>query len=41
MVPAEITRTREMAAQTRAFIDDPAGALPHYPMWDMNRGYGP
>ena len=41
LVPAERERTREMAAQTTAFIDDPAGTLPHYPMWDMNRGFGP
>ena len=34
-------RTRDLAAQTHAFIADPAGALPHYPLWDMNRGFGP
>jgi hypothetical protein len=41
LAPAERKRTREMAQQTRAFIDDPAGTLPHYPLWDMNRGFGP
>lgn len=35
------TRAREMALQTEAFVRDPAGALPHYPLWDMNRGFGP
>jgi hypothetical protein len=34
-------RAREMALQTEAFVRDPAGALPHYPLWDMNRGFGP
>ena len=23
-------------AQTALFIRDPVGALPHYPLWDMN-----
>jgi hypothetical protein len=30
-----------MAKQTEAFLRDPAGTLPHYPLWDMNRGFGP
>ncbi|MGC9940449.1 MAG: hypothetical protein ABSE48_01370, partial [Verrucomicrobiota bacterium] len=34
-------RSREMALQTAAFVHDPAGTLPHYPLWDMNRGFGP
>jgi DNA-binding MarR family transcriptional regulator len=34
-------RTRDLAAQTGIFLRDPAGALPHYPLWDMNRGFGP
>ena len=34
-------RAREMVLQTEAFVRDPAGALPHYPLWDMNRGFGP
>jgi hypothetical protein len=34
-------RMRDLVAQTEAFISDPAGALPHYPLWDMNRGFGP
>jgi hypothetical protein len=41
LVPAERKRTREMAAQTAAFVNDPNGTLPHYPVWDMNRGFGP
>ena len=41
LVPAEQRRTREMAAQAAAYIDDPGGNLPHYPMWDMTRGFGP
>jgi hypothetical protein len=38
---AALQRTRDLAAQTQAFIRDPAGTLPHYPLWDMNRGFGP
>jgi hypothetical protein len=34
-------RMRDLVAQTEAFIRDPAGTLPHYPSWDMNRGFGP
>jgi DNA-binding MarR family transcriptional regulator len=34
-------RARDLVAQTKVFIADPAGALPHYPLWDMNRGFGP
>lgn len=34
-------RMRDSAAQTKAFVDDPAAALPHFPAWDMNRGFGP
>lgn len=30
-------RARDLVAQTEAFVEDPAGALPHYPLWDMNR----
>ncbi len=39
--PAQRQRMRDMVAQTEAFVRDPAGALPHYPLWDMNRGFGP
>ena len=39
--PAERKRTREMAAQTGAFVEDPGGSLPHFPLWDMNPGFGP
>jgi hypothetical protein len=34
-------RMRDLVAQTGAFVRDPAEALPHYPAWDMNRGFGP
>ena len=34
-------RMRDLVSQTKSFISDPAGTLPHYPMWDMNRGFGP
>jgi hypothetical protein len=34
-------RTRDLVAQTELFLNDPAGTLPHYPLWDMNRGFGP
>jgi hypothetical protein len=32
---------RDLVAQTEEFVRDPAGTLPHYPLWDMNRGFGP
>jgi hypothetical protein len=34
-------RMLDLVAQTEAFVRDPAAALPHYPAWDMNRGFGP
>jgi hypothetical protein len=34
-------RMRELVAQSHAFVSDPAGTLPHYPLWDINRGFGP
>ena len=34
-------RARDKFAQSRSFVDDPWNTLPHYPVWDMNRGYGP
>jgi hypothetical protein len=34
-------RARELVAQSEAFVRDPLGSLPHFPLWDMNRGYGP
>jgi hypothetical protein len=39
--PAARQRMRDLVAQTEAFVSNPAGALPHYPLWDMNRGFGP
>ena len=38
--PAARQRKRDLVIQTEAFVRDPAG-LPHYPLWDMNRGFGP
>lgn len=34
-------RARDLVAQNKDFVRDPAGTLPHYPLWDMNRGFGP
>jgi len=34
-------RMRNVVAQSKMFQSDPAGTLPHYPLWDMNRGFGP
>jgi hypothetical protein len=34
-------RMRDLVAQTEAFVRDPLSTLPHYPVWDMNRGFGP
>lgn len=34
-------RARDLVAQTEQFVRDPSGTLPHYPLWDMNRGFGP
>jgi hypothetical protein len=34
-------RMWDLVSQTEAFVRDPAGSLPHYPLWDMNRGFGP
>jgi hypothetical protein len=39
--PAARQRARDLVAQTEMFIRDPVNALPHYPLWDMNRGFGP
>jgi hypothetical protein len=39
--PAARQRMRHLAAQTEDFLRHPAAALPHYPLWDMNRGFGP
>jgi hypothetical protein len=41
VAPAARQRMRDMVAQTEAFVRDPAGSLPQYPAWDMNRGFGP
>ncbi len=39
--PAAKQRARDLVAQTEMFVRDPVNALPHYPLWDMNRGFGP
>jgi hypothetical protein len=39
--PAARQRKRDLVVQSEAFVRDPAGTLPHYPLWDMNRGFGP
>jgi hypothetical protein len=38
---AALKRMRDLVLQTEAFVADPVHALPHYPMLDMNRGFGP
>ena len=38
---AALKRGRDLVTQTEAFVADPVHALPHYPMLDMNRGFGP
>lgn len=38
---AGVTRNKELVAQTEAFLEAPAASLPHYPVWDQNRGFGP
>lgn len=38
---AAVKRMRDLVSQTQAFAADPSSALPHYPLWDMNRGFGP
>ncbi|HWE53697.1 MAG TPA: hypothetical protein VG273_28160 [Bryobacteraceae bacterium] len=39
--PAALRRMRDLVVQSEAFVNDPVGTLPHYPLWDMNRGFGP
>jgi hypothetical protein len=39
--PAARRRSQAFVIQTEAFARDPAGTLPHYPLRDMNRGFGP
>jgi len=41
MAAAALQRRRDIVAQNRNFVRDPARCLPHYPIWDMNRGFGP
>lgn len=38
---AALQRMRDLVAQTELFVSDPVSSLPHYPLWDMNRGFGP
>jgi len=39
--PAALQRMRDLVEQTAEFVKDPANSLPHYPLWDINRGFGP
>jgi hypothetical protein len=39
--PAAQRRMRDLVAQTSEFLRHPAATLPHHPLWDMNRGFGP
>ena len=41
MGPAGRRRVRDLVNQTKRFVEDPENSLPHYPSWDMNRGFGP
>jgi len=34
-------RMQDLVMQTQDFVRDPENTLPHYPLWDMNRGFGP
>jgi hypothetical protein len=34
-------RRSDLVAQTERFLEDPVNSLPHFPLWDMNRGFGP
>jgi hypothetical protein len=34
-------RMRDLVAQTQAFARNPTEALPRFPSWDFNRGFGP
>jgi hypothetical protein len=34
-------RARQMVAQSEQYQRDPDAALPHFPLWDINRGFGP
>lgn len=38
---AQDSRLKELAAQSAALVADPLTYLPHYPVWDQNRGLGP
>jgi hypothetical protein len=39
--PAARRRMHDLVVQSENFVRDPLGTLPHYPLWDMNRGFGP
>lgn len=34
-------RARDVIEQNKRFLENPEQSLPHYPKWDMNRGFGP
>jgi hypothetical protein len=41
MASAARQRGKDLVDQTRMFVEDPKGSLPHFPIWDFNRGFGP
>ena len=38
---AQDNRLKELTEQTTALVAEPLTYLPHYPVWDQNRGFGP
>jgi hypothetical protein len=40
-LPSMKKRDGEIVAQTEAFVANPLEALPHYPIWEATRGFGP
>lgn len=40
-IPSVRTRSRELVTQTEAFVADPFQNLPHYPIWEQTRAFGP
>lgn len=38
---AQVARNKELVLQTEQFLRAPRASLPHYPVWDQNRGFGP
>lgn len=40
-IPSVRIRSRELVTQTEAFVADPFRHLPHYPVWEQTRAFGP